>query len=309
MFKKHFVEIAEGLEKLSRESNSATRKIAFQLLSAVSQTTFIFALCIIDKYNSMLQPIANILQSKTLDILRFAEHIQTITTAVAEHRRSAERGSEDFIKLAEEIATALNIELRLSRTASRQQHRANQPAASLSEYFRRSLYVICLDSLSSSLEAKFSKRHSPAFTLSLIHPTQIIKITVTKLQKSMDEISEEGITFEAELWRTFWVNKHQQDFESIRIEELIQEADSFYPKVEIALEILLAMPYFTATIERSFSTLRRVKTWLRSTVTENRLNGLCVFRVHRKFVKGMSDSFTEDVINRFAEDPRKLLLK
>ncbi|GBP06738.1 Protein ZBED8 [Eumeta japonica] len=77
MFKKHFVEIAEGLEKLSRE----------------------------DKYNSMLQPVANKLQSKTLDVLRFAEHIQTITTAVAERRRSAEKGSEDLIKSAEEIAT------------------------------------------------------------------------------------------------------------------------------------------------------------------------------------------------------------
>ncbi|CAG9571742.1 unnamed protein product [Danaus chrysippus] len=190
MFKKYFAQIAEGLEKLSREGNSATRKVAFQLLSAVSQTTFIFALCIIDKYNSMLQPVANILQSKTLDILRCAEHIETITTAVAEHRRSAEEGSEDLIKSAEKIATALNIDLRLPRTASRQQHRANQPAASLSEYFRRSLYVPYLDSLSSSLEARFSRQHSPAFTLSLLHPTQIIKITVPKLQKCMEEVSD-----------------------------------------------------------------------------------------------------------------------
>lgn len=91
MFKKYFVEIAEGLEKLSQEGNFATRKVAFQLLSAVTQTTFIFALCIIDKYNSMLQPVANILKSKTLDILRCAGHIQTITTTVAEHRGRRER--------------------------------------------------------------------------------------------------------------------------------------------------------------------------------------------------------------------------
>ncbi|CAG9571675.1 unnamed protein product [Danaus chrysippus] len=129
----------------------------------------------------------------------------------------------------------------------------------------------------------------------------------------MEEVSDfyeiEGITSEAELWRTFWINKQQQDFENIEIAELIQEADSFYPKVKIALEILLAMPYSTATIQRSFSTLRRVKTWLRSTMTEDRLNGLCMLSVHREFVKSMSDSFTEGILNRFAEDPRKLLLK
>nr|CAD7457200.1 unnamed protein product [Timema tahoe] len=38
------------------------------------------------------QPVANTLQSKTLDVIKCAEHIQTITSAVGEHRRSAEEG-------------------------------------------------------------------------------------------------------------------------------------------------------------------------------------------------------------------------
>ncbi|RVE46777.1 hypothetical protein evm_008561 [Chilo suppressalis] len=284
MFKNHFVEIVEGLEKLSQE----------------------------DKYNSLLQPVANTLQSKTLDVIKCAEHIQTIKTAIAEHRLSAEEGTEELLKSANEIAKVLNLELRLPRTASRQQYRANHPAGSLSEYFRRSLYVPYLDSLSSSLEARFDKEHSPAFALSLLHPAQIIKITAPELRKYMDEVSKfyeiEGITSEAELWRTFWVNK-QEDFEDLEITELIQQSECFYPQVKTALEILLAMPYSTATIERSFSTLRRVKTWLRSTMIEDRLNGLCLLSVHKKLVNSMGDSFTEDVINRFAEDPRKLLLK
>lgn len=110
----------------------------------------------------------------------------------------------------------------------------------------------------------------------------------------MEEVSEfyelEGITSEAELWRTFWINKQQDFEETIEITELIQVAESFYPKVKTALEILLAMPYSTATIEMSFSTLRHVKTWLRSTMIEDRLNGLCMLSVHRKFVNAMGDS-------------------
>ncbi|CAB3259961.1 unnamed protein product [Arctia plantaginis] len=101
------------------------------------------------------------------------------------------------------------------------------------------------------------------------------KSKAPKLRKCMDEVSKfyelEGITSEAELWRTFWVNK-QEDFEDLEITELIQQAECFYLNVKTALEILLAMPYSTATIERSFSTLRRVKTWLRSTMIEDRLN-------------------------------------
>nr|CAD7452576.1 unnamed protein product [Timema tahoe] len=75
---------------------------------------------------------------------------------VGEHRRSAEEGSEELLKSANEIAKALNLDLRLPRTASRQQYRANHPSSSLSEYFRRSLYVPYLDSLSSSLEGSKS---------------------------------------------------------------------------------------------------------------------------------------------------------
>ena len=42
----------------------------------------------------------------------------------------------------------------------------------------------------------------------------------------------------------------------------------FYPAVHDALPILLTVPATTCTVERSFSTLRRVKTWLRSVLGE-----------------------------------------
>ena len=71
----------------------------------------------------------------------------------------------------------------------------------------------------------------------------------------------------------------------------------------------MTMPYSTATIERTFSTHRRIKTWLRSTMSEERLNVNCMLSLHRKLVNNLGDSFTELVLSRFAENPRKLLLK
>ncbi|XP_050299136.1 zinc finger MYM-type protein 1-like isoform X1 [Anthonomus grandis grandis] len=207
LFKTHFIEIVKGLEQLSQEGNSGTRTAAFQLLSAVGQTSFILSLCIIDKYNSLLEPVANILQSKTLDIIKCSDHIKTIKTAVIEHRLSAEEGSEELLKTANEIAEALDIQLLIPRTIGRQIYRANHPAASLSEYFRRSLYVPYLDSLLSSLEARFSQDQSPAFALSLLHPAQITKIAAAELKIRMEEVSKfyelEGIMSEAQLWQIY----------------------------------------------------------------------------------------------------------
>ncbi|KAL4113754.1 hypothetical protein QTP88_017327 [Uroleucon formosanum] len=47
-----------------------------------------------------------------------------------------------------------------------------------------------------------------------------------------------------------------------------------YPNVYKLLKIVATLPITTATAERSFSTMRRLKTYLRNTMAENRLNGL-----------------------------------
>lgn len=48
-----------------------------------------------------------------------------------------------------------------------------------------------------------------------------------------------------------------------------------------AVQLILVMPATNATSERSFSALRRVKSYLRSTMGQQRLNNLMVLHVHR----------------------------
>ncbi|KAJ8950880.1 hypothetical protein NQ318_011178 [Aromia moschata] len=76
--------------------------------------------------------------------------------------------------------------------------------------------------------------------------------------------------------------KQSEDLEKLDFTDVLKEADTFFPATRKAIVISLSQPCTTSNIERSFSTLRRVKTWLRSTMTENRLNGLCMLSVHRK---------------------------
>ena len=46
--------------------------------------------------------------------------------------------------------------------------------------------------------------------------------------------------------------------------------------------MLLVMPATNAVSERSFSALKRVKTYLRSTMTQGRLNSILLLHVHHK---------------------------
>ena len=64
------------------------------------------------------------------------------------------------------------------------------------------------------------------------------------------------------------------------------------------------LPVTTSTTERSFSVLRRLKTYLRATMTEDRLNGLALGHIYKD-----EDVDILEVINLFAQaKPRKMEL-
>ena len=60
------------------------------------------------------------------------------------------------------------------------------------------------------------------------------------------------------------------------LSEMVPKVREMYNQVEVLIRLLLVCPASSAEAERSFSSLRRLKTWLRSTMTERRLNSVCV---------------------------------
>jgi hypothetical protein len=65
------------------------------------------------------------------------------------------------------------------------------------------------------------------------------------------------------------------------------------------IRIVLCMPVSNCTSERSFSGLRRLKTYLRSTMTQERLNHLAVLSVHREVLESVDfNKLTDEFIKR-----------
>ena len=58
---------------------------------------------------------------------------------------------------------------------------------------------------------------------------------------------------------------------------------SLLSEVVKLVSLILVMPATNATSERSFSALRRVKTYLRSSMNQSRLNHLMILHVHKEF--------------------------
>lgn len=71
------------------------------------------------------------------------------------------------------------------------------------------------------------------------------------------------------------------------LREMKPASRSMYSEIVTLLNLILVMPATNATSERSFSALRRVKTYLRTTMTQERLNHLMVLHVHRESTDAM----------------------
>lgn len=76
-----------------------------------------------------------------------------------------------------------------------------------------------------------------------------------------------------------------------------------YPYVEITLRIFLSYPISNSSAERSFSVLKRVKSYLRSKTTDERLNCLAVITIESDLTQqlnydGMIDTFANGKARR-----------
>ena len=77
-----------------------------------------------------------------------------------------------------------------------------------------------------------------------------------------------------------------------------------FPNIRKMLIHIMVLPVTSCEAERSFSTLRRIKSYLRTTMTNERLNGLALLSVHNAapFI-----STTAELRAEFLRNKRRLM--
>ena len=82
----------------------------------------------------------------------------------------------------------------------------------------------------------------------------------------------------------------------INVLNYLKRLDSF-PNVYIAYRILLAITVTVASAERSFSKFKLIKSYLRSTMSQEKLSGLAVLSVEKEMLKTLK---YKNLISNFA---------
>ena len=89
--------------------------------------------------------------------------------------------------------------------------------------------------------------------------------------------------------------------------KLAKELEVTFPNVETALRIYLCIMISNVTGERSFSKLKLIKSYLRSTMGQDRLHSLALLSIESELVREMN---FKDIIEQFASaKSRKVTIK
>jgi hypothetical protein len=206
----------------------------------------------------------------------------------------------------EDICKKYNIPVTKSRLASRQTNRSNITTDSVADYYKITIYIPYHDLFITHLEDRFLKHRNILGNFSCLFPIEtksLDKVTCITLFETYSSIlhddSPEIWISEVEIWRRRIVGKNIRN----ALDALdICNADAF-PNVYKILRVMSVLPVTTMTNERSFSTLRWLKTYLRSTMGEDRLNGLASLNIHRDINVDINQA-----LNEFFSVPRRVNL-
>jgi len=317
LFDKNFIEIKTVLEKLSisSEANTVTRNRAFQLSSATSNCTFLICLKVIVYYSSVLEPVVTKLQGTSVNLHSVHTFVKTELLGILNKHR--EHSIEYFNTIFEEItkaANSLDVVLKIPRRTNHQSQRSNHNYSSndsIEDYYRVSMYIPYLDSIISSLNNRFNENNETPFKLCWLLPNEMVKLQKTEYINILQDIENHfkipNIKVNGLIWYDYWQLKSQSFINDIMVDhkKLLKECE-FFPAVKKGIIIYITLPPTTCTVERSFSTLRRVKTWTRSTMSEDRLDGLCMISVHREKINDKKNEYVEQIINIFGVKKRNL---
>ena len=192
---------------------------------------------------------------------------------------------KELYEQEKQLAADVDIEPRTPRTAGRQQHRVNIPAETSEMYWQRAVYFPLVNHLVQELTDRLLSQKNRFLGQHLV----LAKLNVFnsgvqgKLCETYKTDLSEKKDFDNEIlrWQTKW--SHSTEEKPVALTETLQHANpDLYPNVvTIIITILLTMPVSTATLERSFSTMRRVKTYLRSTRKTERLSALALMHAYR----------------------------
>ena len=137
-----------------------------------------------------------------------------------------------------------------------------------------------------------------------IHKQNFPKDHICNIKSNYSIINKEKLSSELTV---IYENETFSDIPNVsKFMSFLQDNDliTTFPEVSKLLEIVLVTPVSTAEAERCFSTLKRIKTFLRNSMVQDRLNALAFLSVHKEYVTEITQ-FKQKIIEMFVKQKNR----
>ncbi|CAI6376726.1 unnamed protein product [Macrosiphum euphorbiae] len=312
-FQTNLKEIVDSLINISEWDDHVSSSKAKTLIFSICNCEFIVTLFTVTSILSITSAASKLLQSVTQDVASATNCINDIIKTLNDKRTNCDVQFKKVFEESKNVMTELDVEIKQPRIVKKQNQRCNTPANSIEEYYRRILFIPIIDNVLEDIRYRFlnDKNKTISLLMQLI-PSNTIKMSSETSDELIQTVGDQYAflnfnTFmfrgELELWKTKWTT---QKNEGLNIPNEVFSAfdecsNIFFPSIKKLLLVLGTLPVSVATAERSFSTLRRLKTWIRSEMGQSRLTGLALLHIHRQLPLNV-----DKIIDRFAKNKRCL---
>jgi hypothetical protein len=274
------------MEEIAAKSTGQSKHDAAAYLKRMSEFPYIMSAVLTQYILAYIRPLSVALQSKTCDLVYAHTECQSLIALMR-----SQHNEETFRKLYDRATHILREtfgedqvpDMPRSNPRKRQMHRANAPSSNPEEYYRMNYYYPFLDHVVSHLEMRFPPELKSAMLGYYLLPSKLNKLTDHAEQSILEQFKSDlpmPDSFGAEVKR--WKESHHTRSPEKSVVELINATErDFFPNIYVILSLLITLPVGSCSCERSFSALRRLKTWCRASMGEERLNGVALANIHK----------------------------
>lgn len=296
--------IVKTLEEINEISTE--HAMAFSLLQSILCFEFITSLVICSEISGLMMPVSRYLQKRTIDLTQAKKAITNLLNVLKNRRENVDESFNSMFARVRDLAVEHDIQPKVPRTCGRQTHRSNiSQGSDVNFYYKVNVYIPFLDHCIAELETRFGPQFEKICHLQCFIPSFVVTASTQEVEQAVNsvtypDISKFELQLETEIWKQKWEEEQGDKVPETALSSLqVCNADLF-PNVRKVLEVLCVLPVTSAEPERSFSTLRRLKNWMRSTTSETRLNGLAALNIHREI-----DVCPEEVVERFVNQANR----
>ncbi|KAJ9567830.1 hypothetical protein OSB04_003796 [Centaurea solstitialis] len=299
-------QIRSALLELCKSCDDAkTKSEAESLVSAIENFEFLLGMIIWYDILFAINMVSKKLQFKSMCINATMEQFEGVMKYFEKYRIE---GFASSMVTAKEIACEMNIDptFLIKRHVVRKKqfdesNHGEEMQASEEENFRINYFLTIVDVAISSLNTRFEQLKIFESIFGFLFDSDKLKsLDENELKnccaKFGDTFSHNNMVdvdvhdFYSEL-KVLQVTLPSKSMSAIEILDFVNVTDC-YPNVSVAYRIMLTVPVTVASAERSFSKLKLLKTYLRSSMSQERLNGLTILCIE----KDMLDSINLDVV-------------